>query len=82
MQQIIDFVNQNWGWMSLVGLFLISLLNSITAHFGEKNPKIVPFFSVIIEALSFITSKGVVNGSWGKLKLPLQNISPKTDAKK
>ena len=81
MQQIIDFVGQNYWWISILALFAISVLNAVTKHFGEGNPKIVPVIAVIIEALSFLTSKGAENGNFGKFKLPMQNVIPKNKIK-
>jgi len=82
MQAIITWCTAHWELISLGLLFLVSLLNSITAHFGAGHPRIVPIIGVVVEALSFLTSRGArssLPGPLGRLKFPLQNVPPKLE---
>jgi len=83
MQAVIMWCTAHWQHLSLGILFIVSVLNSITAHFGVGHPRIVPVIGVILEALSFLTSRGArssLPGPLGRLKLPLQNVPPKLEA--
>jgi hypothetical protein len=77
MDSIITWCTAHWQLISIVALFVVSVLNSITQHFGAGHPRIVPIIGVILEALSFLTSRGTrssLPGPLGRLKLPLQNV--------
>lgn len=77
MQGALTWATEYWWLISLALLFVGSVLNSITEHYGAAHPRIVPLFRVILEAISLLVSKGATNGRWGKLKLPLQDVPPK-----
>ena len=82
MSYVIGFIGENWVMITIIITIIASILNSITLHYGANNPRIVPLFAVIIEALSVIVSKGATNGSWGKFKLPGENVPPAPIVKK
>jgi hypothetical protein len=82
MQAVITWCTAHWELISLGLLFIACVLNGITKQFGAGHPRIVPIFGVILEAVSFITSKGCrtsLPGPLGRLKLPLQNVPPKLE---
>ena len=82
MNAIITWCTAHWELISLALLFIVSVLNSVTQHFGTGHPRIVPVIGVLIEALSFLTSKGtrsILPGPLGRLKFPFQNVPPKPE---
>jgi len=80
MHAVYTWCVAHWGWLTVALLFVASILNSVTRHFGARHPRIVPVIGVLLEALSILTSRGAVNGvlpgPLGRLKAPLQNIAP------
>lgn len=83
MNTIIAWCTAHWQLISLVALFVAAVLNSVTRHFSAGHPRIVPIIGVILEALSFLTSRGTrsgLPGPLGRLKSPLQNVPPKLEA--
>lgn len=76
METILNWCAEYWWAVTAALLFVGSVLNSITRYYGDRYPTIVPLFGVILEAISFLTSKGAANGTWGRFKLPLQDVPP------
>lgn len=76
LDTVIAWIGTYWWAVTIALVVLGSVLNSVTKHYGAKYPAIVPLFGVILEAISVLTSKDARNGSWGRLKLPLQNVPP------
>jgi hypothetical protein len=73
MNEVIGWIGNNWGTITIVALILIQVSNIVTRHYGEKKG-IGKFFSMVTELLSVVTSRGVSNGQFGKLKLPFQSV--------
>lgn len=79
MDAFYSWCAQYWWIATLAVMVLSAVANSITAHFSASKSPIVPVLSVIVEALSVLTSAGtrsILPGPLGRLKLPLQNVPP------
>ena len=68
----------NLQLIGLAGYLLVNVFNALTPHWS-KAKGIVKVLTFVTEALSFVTSKGVLNDTAGKLKMPLQvNVKKKS----
>lgn len=70
-----EWITENWPWIFVVLTLLISVLNSITEHYGEGSTKLKRGLMFVVDVLSILTSKG------GALKMP-GTTSPSLEVKK
>ena len=73
-----EYLKANWPWLApLAAYVLINILNIFTKHYSEKKG-FVKFCLVLVELLSFVTSKNTAAGIglMKKFKLPGQVIPP------
>ena len=70
---MMNFLSENWGTITIVLLVLIQVINAATKHW-QDNKGVVKVLTFISEVFSIVTSKGVVNGSFGKIKAPLTSV--------
>jgi len=81
MQWIIN----HWEWLVGPGVVLLcSVLNLVTQHYGDAAPRLKKALLFLVDLLSLAVSRGAVLPAFQpqglRLKLPLVQVSPPTEA--
>ncbi len=76
MENVIQWLGENWWWLALCVGLLVQVSQAATKHFSEY-VGLVKVLTFATEVLSIFRSAGVAPGVAGNLKPPVVSVPPK-----
>ena len=81
-----DWIAQHWEFIVGIAWGLISVLNTVTVHYGEERAGLRKTLLFVVDLLSLLTARGAPTAGRvplvNKIKLPMVQASPLTDGAK